>query len=74
LNKFEGILQELDAGQVIQESSTNLMSFLVNDFIDLAQIKNNKFRKNIQQFDIRDAIEEVMSVQRLAANEKDIDF
>ena len=59
---------------MIQESSANLMTFLVNDFIDLAQIKNQKFRKNIQQFDIMDAVEEVMSIQRHSAKDKNINF
>ena len=32
------------------------MLFMVQDLLDSAQIKSNKFRKNIRPFKIRDAI------------------
>ena len=48
------------------------MSFLVQDFIDFAQIKAGKFRKNIRQFNIREAIDQVMSIQKLNAKENGI--
>jgi hypothetical protein len=32
--------------------------------LDLAQIKSGKFRKNIKEFNIRKAVEKVMSIQR----------
>jgi len=38
------------------------MSFLVQDLLDFAQINAGKFRKNIKEFNIREAIEEVMCV------------
>ena len=31
----------------VQEASANLMSFMVQDLLDYAQIKAGKFRKNI---------------------------
>ena len=46
----------------VQQSSASLMNFLVQDLLDFAQIKAGKFRKNIKEFNIRDAIEEVMSI------------
>ena len=48
------------------------MSFLIQDLLDYAQIKAGKFRKNIRQFNIKDAIEEVMCVQRLNAKQNKI--
>ena len=33
------------------------MSFLIQDLLDFAQIKAGKFRKNIEYFDIREAVE-----------------
>ena len=51
-----------------------MMKFLVQDFLDFAQIKSGKFRKNISTFNIREAIEEVMCIQRQNANDKDIRF
>ena len=40
------------------------MVYLIQDILDFAQINSGKFRKNIDRFDICDAIEEVMSIQR----------
>ena len=50
------------------------MDFLVQDLLDYAQIKAGKFRLNIQPFDIIDAIENVMSIQKFKADERGIDF
>ena len=39
------------------------MSFLVDDLLDYAQLNNGKFRKINKEFDLREAIEEVVSIQ-----------
>ena len=39
------------------------MSFLIQDLLDFAQIKNGKFRKNVAEFNLIDAIEEVIAIQ-----------
>lgn len=39
-------MKRLKEGKVVQESSANLMSFMVSDFLDYAQIKAGKFRIN----------------------------
>ena len=43
------------------------MVFLVQDFLDYAQIKSGKFRKNISKFNIRTAVERVISMQKKKA-------
>ena len=48
------------------------MNFLIQDLLDFAQIKNGKFRKNIAEFNLMDAIEEVLSIQRDQANKKGV--
>ena len=53
----------LENSNKIQESSAKMMSFLVNDLLDFAQINAGKFRKVIKQFDLREAIEEVVRIQ-----------
>lgn len=68
------IICQLEHGLKVQENSATLMHFLVQDLLDYAQIKSKKFRKNIKTFDIRDAIEKVMSIQRRKAQEKDLSF
>mmetsp|Transcript_17654 Transcript_17654/g.27313 ORF Transcript_17654/g.27313 Transcript_17654/m.27313 type:complete len:133 (+) Transcript_17654:1525-1923(+) len=50
------------------------MSFLVQDFLDFAQIKSGKFRVNLKEFDILTTIDKVMSIQREKASEAKIDF
>ena len=50
------------------------MTFIVQDLLDYAQIKAGKFRKNITSFNIRESIEKVMCIQRMKAEEKNIDF
>jgi signal transduction histidine kinase len=49
------------------ESSTYLMTHVVQDLLDFAQIKANKFRKNFKKFDIREAINKIMSYQNIKA-------
>ena len=52
LAKFDEIKAQLDYGQKIQQSSSNVLAFIVQDLLDFAQIKTGKFRKNIGEFDI----------------------
>lgn len=65
---------ELKEGQKVQKASSTMMTFLVQDLLDYAQIKAGKFRKNISQFDIKMMVEEVMCIQRNEANQKQITF
>jgi len=48
----------------IQYSSCKLLNCFVNDILCLAQIKEGKFRKECSNFDIRDAVREIMSIQQ----------
>jgi hypothetical protein len=54
----------LHEGFKVQESSANIMSFMVQDLLDYAQIKANKFRKELKTFNIRESVERVMCIQR----------
>ena len=56
--------KEKKSKRIKKESSTNIMIFLVQDLLDYAQIKAGKFRKNLELFNIRDAVEQVMCIQR----------
>ena len=44
------------------------MAFLVDDLLDFAQLNAGKFRKSIQEFNLKEAIEEVVSIQKDKAN------
>lgn len=41
-----------------------MMGFLVDDLLDFAQINAGKFRKVIKEFDLREAIDEVIAIQQ----------
>ena len=43
---------------------SNIMTFIVQDLLDYAQIKAGKFRKNFNTFNIRESVEKVMCIQR----------
>ena len=47
----------------VEESSTDLMGFLIQYLLDYAQIKAGKFRKNIKKFNIREAVQSVIDIQ-----------
>ena len=74
LDKISEISKSLHSGLKIQQSSANIMTFIVQDLLDYAQIKAGKFRKNITSFNIKDSIEKVMCIQRRKAEEKNLDF
>ena len=60
--KLMSLIQTLKEGKKVQESSANLMIFIVADLLDYAQIKAGKFRKQIKPFNIREAVENVMCI------------
>lgn len=47
----------------VERSSTDLMSFLIQDLLDYAQIKAGKFRKNIKRFNVRESVQSVIDIQ-----------
>ena len=56
VQKVKQIFDDLTEGTVIQESSTKLMQYVVQDFLDYSQIKAGKFRKNIKAFNVRETV------------------
>ena len=50
------------------------MNFLIQDLLDFAQIKAGKFRINIKEFNVREAFQEVLSVQKEKASGKGLDL
>ena len=75
-NKYFDIihgLSEIEDSNKIQEASAKIMTFLIQDLLDFAQMKTGKFRVNIKEFNIREAFEEVMSIQREQAKAKGVE-
>ena len=60
--KMTDIINELKQGNDIQHSSGKLISFMLQDLLDYSQINQNKFRENIEEFDIRKCVTEVIDI------------
>lgn len=45
-------------------SSSKILCFLVNDILDFSQLRSGKFRKDIANFNIKEAVEEIVQIQR----------
>ena len=56
------IIRMISQSNGIQDSSTNMMGFLVDDLLDFAQINAGKFRSVVTSFDIKSAIDEMISI------------
>jgi len=51
-----------------------MMTYMVQDLLDYAQIKAGKFRSNVTKFNIREAVAKVMTIQKLKAVEHELNF
>ena len=60
--RLKVIYDQYNESVMIQESSTKLLKFLVNDILDFAQIRAGKFRKNINVFNVKEAILEIILI------------
>lgn len=69
VKKCKGIIKKLNEGLKVQESSSFCLQFMVQDMLDFAQIKQGKFRINIEYFDIIQAIKDVMLIQQRKAED-----
>lgn len=70
--KCDDIISKLKSGLRVQRSSGNVLTFIVQDLLDYAQMRSGKFRKNIQEFNIKDAVEDVMLIQARKAQDNNI--
>lgn len=44
------------------------MAFLVDDLLDFSQLNAGKFRRTVKKFDLKDAIDEIVSIQKEKAS------
>lgn len=51
----------------VQASSEGILSFLVHDILDYAQISANKFRKMQTEFNLTDSIDEILLILKFKA-------
>jgi len=62
------LVEEMVSCAKVQKSSTSLLNFYVHDLLSVSQINNQKFRKDFSVFDVEQAIEEVMLIQKEKAD------
>lgn len=55
----------------VQESSGNILNYIIQDMLDYAQIRSGNFRKNIVEFDVVQAMDEVMLILQRKAQDFD---
>jgi signal transduction histidine kinase len=63
IKALRNLRQEQMESVMVQSSSTKILTFLVNDMLDFAQLRSGKFRKDLFNFDVREAIAEIVSIQ-----------
>jgi signal transduction histidine kinase len=65
-------LGQLEESNRTAESSSEFMIIMIQDFLDYAQLKQNKFRVNITRFNIREVVQRVLRIQMATAQAKKI--
>lgn len=66
--KLQSIIDDLKQKSMMQNSSCKLLKFYVRDLLDFQQIKHNKLKKDIDDFNLKDAIQEVVDVLQYQAS------
>ena len=51
----------------VLNSSSKILSFLVDDILDFSQLKSGKFRKDISMFDLQRTIDEIVMILKYKA-------
>ena len=57
---------------VVQTDSSQMLTFLVQNILDYAQIKAGKLRKNLEKVDLKKLVNMVMNIQKMQAQSKGI--
>ena len=71
-SRLKSFSEEYLESAKIQTSSTKLLTYLVNDILDLSQINSGKFRIDSSVFNICEAIDEIISIQKQKAELSDV--
>lgn len=72
IRHIQSCLDSLQDGINLQDSAANFLSTTVQELIDYTQVSAVKFRKNIAQFNIRDAVAKVIQLQKKKASDQGI--
>lgn len=72
LTAFDDILEEMNKSVKVMTSSSSLLLMNVEDILGYAQLKAGKFVKNIQTFNIKRAVEDIVAIQQYQAESKNV--
>jgi K+-sensing histidine kinase KdpD len=62
LKQMSSDFKEICSSQRILDSSTNILHFFVNDLLDFAQLQSNNFKKTLEVFDVKEAVQELIQM------------
>ncbi|MGA1867612.1 MAG: response regulator [bacterium] len=65
--------KQIEYARILRRSAKSLLT-IINDILDLSKIEAGKFELEILDFDLRTAIDEVIGLLRMKAQEKGINF
>lgn len=65
-------LKESKESNDVSDKSCQILGFFVNDILDFAQLKSNKFRQDIQSFDLKKAVQEVNEIHKYKIEQRGI--
>ena len=71
-NEIEKLISKLDESYELNNSSTDIMVYLIQNMQDYAHIKMGKFNLSLKEFDIKKAIEDVVNIQEYKASSQGI--
>ena len=69
---MKNILVQYTETVEIQMSSEKMLTFLINDILDFAQVRSSKFRKVSSQFVLKNAVSEVINILKFKAESMQI--
>ena len=52
----------------MQLSATKILTFLINDMLDYAQVSAGQFRKQVREFDLIKSVDDVIKMMQLKSN------
>ena len=52
----------------MQLSATKILTFLINDMLDYAQLSAGQFRKQVREFDLIKSVDNVIKMMQLKSN------
>lgn len=72
--KLKKILNRYEKSSNVQLTAVKLLSFLVNDMLDYAQLSAGQFRKFVKKFNLVDSVKEIVNMMKFKVDELGIEL